>query len=121
MNEPRRLVVVAMGFGIWIAGRHELSARWNEVARVAAAHDAGGPERPPRLSLVVTLADGREITLDRALPGWDSFVAAAPQMLAGMPAGPAWQQALASGPPVATAVIYERAAGARAPRQRSLQ
>ena len=121
MSEPRRLVVVAMGFGIWIEGRHEMSARWNDVARVAASRDAGGPERPPRLTLVVTLADGREITLDPALPGWESFVAAAPQMLAGMPAGPAWQQALANGPPVATALLYERGGGGRSPRHRSLQ
>lgn len=121
MSEPRRLVVVAMGFGIWIEGRHELSARWNEVARVAASHDAGGPERPPRLTLVVTLTDGRELLLDPELPGWDAFVAAAPRMLAGMPTEPAWQEALAQLPPMATALLYERAAGGRAPRQRSLQ
>ena len=116
MSEPRRLVVVAMGFGIWNGGRHELSARWSDVARVAAVQPGSGPDAPRRPALVVTLADGREIALDPALAGWDAFVAAAPGMLAGMPSAPAWPHVLAQGAAnraangAATVLLYERRA-----------
>jgi hypothetical protein len=116
VSEPRRLVIVAMGFGVWTDGRHELSARWSDVARVAAVQGGAAADAPSRLALVVTLADRREITFDRTVPGWNAFVAAAPSMLSGMPAAIAWEPAVTQGPVDATVVLFERLA---TPRERA--
>jgi hypothetical protein len=104
-----------MGFGIWTDGRHELSARWSDVARVAAVQEGAGRDAPPRISLLVTLADRREIELAPEDPGWDAFLAAAPGMLSGRPSATAWQPALTrlTSADAATVVLYERRTGRR--------
>lgn len=115
MSEPRRLVVVTSGFGLWSDGRHQLSARWSEVERVAAVRPAAGVTDPAAFVLRLTLADGREFALDALTPGWDAFLAVAPGMLTGMPAAAAWQPTLLHSPAAAgaTVVLYERRRAAR--------
>lgn len=108
LAEPTRLVVVASGFGLWRDARHELSARWSDVARVEWRPD------PPRL--VIALADARELRLDATIAGWAEFLAAAPAALLGTRATPTWLP-LPTAPDGGPVLLYER----RAPRQRSLQ
>ena len=108
LAEPTRLVVVASGFGLWREGRHELSARWADVARVECRSD------PP--SLVVALMDARELRVDATIAGWTEFLAAAPGALFGTRTRPVWLPLPVSADGGAI-VLYER----RAPRQRSLQ
>ncbi len=110
MSEPRRLVVVTSGFGLWSDGRHQLSARWSEVERVATVRPPAGVADPAALVLRLTLADGRELALDALTPGWDAFLAVAPAMLSGMPPAAAWQPTLLQSPAAvgATVVLYER-------------
>ena len=108
LGEPTRLVVVASGFGLWREGRHQLSARWADVARVECRSD------PP--TLVISLADARELRVDATIAGWAEFLAAAPGALLGARTHTVWLP-LPVLPDGGAVVLFER----RAPRQRSLQ
>jgi hypothetical protein len=81
LTDPTRVVVVTSGFGLWNAGRHVMSARWTDVARIRVR---GAVPPASGVVLVVTQRNGAEIELPSTLTGWEAFVDAAPAMLPGM-------------------------------------
>jgi hypothetical protein len=93
-GESDRIVLVASGFGLWLAGRHVASARWGDVERVRAIRPQD--EHAP-LVVEVALAGGSVVELREDVPGWLAFLHAARVQLAGMPPAERWRAELPAG------------------------
>lgn len=106
-----RIVVVGSGFGVWIANRHIASGRWADVIEVRALrHDESSSSR---VNLVVFLRDGAEVSVNGGVSGYQSFLAAAEELLPGMRNQSEWLPPMliadrsATGTPAET-VIFQR-------------
>jgi hypothetical protein len=112
MADSDRIVVVGSGFGAWAGGRPGPAVPWRDVTRVVAFRRA--VDGAVAVHLRLTLADGRTLELHDRMAGWGSFLQAAPERLAPMPAAAQWWPA-AIHPDLGTGEIalFERAAGRR--------
>jgi len=77
-----RVVVVSAGFGVWQGSRHVASARWSDVVRVRAF--TRDEATTGRVYVTLALRGGGEVSVYEALPGYQSFLAAAEAALPGM-------------------------------------
>lgn len=108
MHATDRVVVVAMGFGVWQGGHHVASARWADVVRVSAVRRDVVPT--DGLTLALRLRDGTEILVHEALPGFEPFLAAAHARLPGIQRGATWTAVRRHGVAPNETVLFERGA-----------
>jgi hypothetical protein len=107
MDDKGRIVVVAAGFALWVAGRCIAAARWADVRTLRGV--SLDPARADQLALRVELVDGTLIELREEAPGFDLFLDRASVTLPGMLPFRSWHPALADGsaPPTGL-VVFER-------------
>jgi hypothetical protein len=77
---------------VWHGGRHLASARWADVSQVRAFKP--GEQTTDAVCVALRLRDGTEILVHEALPGFESFLAAAEARLPGMARRSAWWSAV---------------------------
>ncbi len=115
MKDRGRVVVVAAGFALWVAGRCTAAARWSDVRRVRAHRPDAANDDAVRV--VVELMDGGVLELHEEAPGLDAFLDRASSMLSGLLPYAAWHPALAAAPAGGDAVVLFERPAPRAPRR----
>ena len=74
-HETDRIVVVGSGFGVWMDNRHVASGRWSDVAEMRESKL--DESHPDDMSVIVTLMDGTEVSIDSSMAGYQNFLSAA--------------------------------------------
>ena len=100
---PEMLVATAFDFSLLRGVRPIAAGAWEDVTRVTAFR---GPEdSPAALHLRLRLRSGKSFVAHEDAPGWEDFLAAAEDALAGFPAQTEWVAQLDAQPASADEVV----------------
>ncbi len=94
------------GFGLWQNDRHVASGRWSDVVEVRALRSRGPDQQ--RVSVVLKLRHGPDVSFGDELSGYHSFLAAAEAALPRMRPQAEWVTAGEQPPGSGEVLLFTR-------------